>query len=170
MKQFPLVIYPNPLLKEKSLEVKRITPSVAKALSRMGYTMDRNEGVGLAAPQVGIAERMIIVKDADANHVFLNPRIVKMAKKRETDEEGCLSLPGIFLKIRRAKEVEVEAHTISGEKVLIRAEGLGARIFQHEIDHLNGLLIIDRISPLAKFKIRKQLKKLAHEHRAKTSV
>ncbi|MBI2113189.1 MAG: peptide deformylase [Candidatus Wildermuthbacteria bacterium] len=147
MKQFPLVLYPNPILKKKSKKVGRISPDMPEILQRMEYTMEENEGVGLAAPQVGISEQMII------------PRIVRATGKKATDEEGCLSLPGVFLKIRRKEEVEIEAQTLEGETVRIQAKGLGARIFQHEIDHLNGMLIINRASPLARWKIRKQLKK-----------
>jgi len=126
----------------------------------MMVTMDANEGVGLAAPQVGILQRIIIVKDAQENHGFLNPEILSKSRKQATDEEGCLSLPGIFLKIKRAKEIEVAAKTIEGKTVRIQATGLGARIFLHEIDHLNGKLIIDRISPLKRFGLRKKLKNL----------
>ncbi len=159
MKQFPLVLYPNPILKKKSKKVGRISPDMPEILQRMEYTMEENEGVGLAAPQVGISEQMIIVQDGESNYAFFNPRIVRATGKKATDEEGCLSLPGVFLKIRRKEEVEIEAQTLEGETVRIQAKGLGARIFQHEIDHLNGMLIINRANPLARWKIRKQLKK-----------
>ncbi len=160
IKPLQIEIYESPILKSKALEVGAVTPSLKKLISQMILTMDANEGVGLAAPQVGISQRIIIVKDAQENHGFLNPEILSKSKKQETHEEGCLSLPGIFLKIKRAKEIKLIAKTVKGKAVRIQANGLGARIFQHEIDHLNGKLIIDRISPLKRFSLRKKLKNL----------
>lgn len=160
IKSFSLVLYPSEILTTKANEIKRLHASIPKIIDRMRITMDEHEGVGLAAPQVGIGEQIIIVKDKKHSYAFLNPIIVKTGKKKRTDEEGCLSLPGLFLKIRRSEEVEVQATVLTGERVHIVAKGLGARIFQHEIDHLNGILIIKKISPFAKLKIRSYLKKL----------
>lgn len=162
MKQFPLVTYPAPILKKKAKPVANINSEMMETLQRMEYTMEGNEGVGLAAPQVGISQQMIIVKDEDSNYAFFNPKVIKEKGKRVIDEEGCLSLPGVFLKIKRKEKVEVEAQTLEGETVRIEAKGLGARIFQHEIDHLQGILIINRVNPLARWKIRRQLKKIAN--------
>ena len=160
IKSLQIEIYKSPILKKRAFPVGAITPSLKKLIQEMIVSMELNEGVGLAAPQVGISQRIIIVKDAEQNHGFLNPEILSHSKNQETDEEGCLSLPGIFLKIKRAKIVEVLAQTPQGKTVRIQAKGLGARIFQHEIDHLNGKLIIDRISPFKRFQIRKKLKNL----------
>ena len=134
----------------------------------MVETMEENEGIGLAAPQVGELKRVIVVhaiRDRSSEtraekspEFFINPKIVKKTKTTETDEEGCLSFPGLFLKIKRAKAVEIEALNGKGEKVQIKAEGLPARIFQHEIDHLDGILYIDRISFWQRWKIRNKLK------------
>jgi len=123
--------------------------------------MEKNQGIGLAAPQVGISKSIIIVTEGKSSHAFLNPSIVKQSKEKERDEEGCLSLPGLFVKVSRSKQVEIIAQTIEGEEVRIVARDLAARIFQHEIDHIEGKLIIHRISPLAKWKLRNQLKNLA---------
>jgi peptide deformylase len=128
-------------------------------------TMEKNQGIGLAAPQIGISKRIIIVTEGkrekgESNHAFLNPKIVKQSKEQEREEEGCLSLPGIFVKVPRAKRVEVAAETLQGEQIRIVAKNLAARIFQHEIDHVQGILIIHRISPLAKWKLRNQLRNL----------
>lgn len=135
--------------------------------------MYANQGIGLAAPQIGISKRIIIVETSSDPRktvrqkkfegrplAFLNPRIVKKTKEQAIEEEGCLSLPEIFLPIKRPKKVEVTCETPDGKEVKIQAEGLTARIFQHEVDHLNGKLIIDRISPFKRLKIRKLLKKL----------
>lgn len=160
VKPLHIEIYKSPILKSKAREVDVADPSLKKLVLQMITTMDANEGVGLAAPQVGIGQRIIVVKDVDQNHGFLNPQILSQSKKQEQDEEGCLSLPGIFLKIKRSKEIEVIAKTVEGKAVRVQATGLGARIFQHEIDHLNGKLIIDRISPFKRFSLRKKLKNL----------
>src|SRR3989338_7582313 len=164
-----IVKYPHPLLSKKAREIPEITKEILKLVPAMVKIMDEHEGIGLAGPQVGRQERMIIVKDGENNLVFFNPKILKHGKKQGTEEEGCLSLPGLFVKVRRPLEVEVVAQDAKGQVLHITAEGLAARIFQHEIDHLQGKLIINRISVLAKLKVRKQLQSIAHssthEHR-----
>ena len=110
------------------------------------------EGVGLAAPQVGVSKRIIVVKTEKGPAVFINPKIVKKSRKKEAEEEGCLSLPGIWLKVKRVSEVELAALDINGKKIKIKIGGLLARIFQHEIDHLDGILIINRVNIIQKIK------------------
>ncbi|OHA69413.1 MAG: peptide deformylase [Candidatus Wildermuthbacteria bacterium RIFCSPLOWO2_01_FULL_48_16] len=156
-----IVKYPSPILKKKAKNIKEITKEHVQRIPEMIRTMDANEGIGLAAPQVGISERMIIVKDGEQNLAFFNPRILKKGKAQETEEEGCLSLPGLFTKLRRASQVEVVAQDAKGKPVYVTAKGLSARILQHEIDHLEGKLIINRVSPIARLKLRKQLKAIA---------
>lgn len=160
-----IVKYPDPLLKKKTKEIKQITKEYLKLIDPMIKIMDEHEGIGLAGPQVGVGESVIVVKDGMRNLVFFNPRIVKASRKKEIDEEGCLSLPGVFVKVTRPFEVEVVAQDSQGKTLRISARGLGARIFQHEIDHLSGKLIINRISPLLRLKLRKQLRLLSHEYR-----
>ncbi|MFH1401488.1 MAG: peptide deformylase [Parcubacteria group bacterium] len=159
--------YKNPTLRKKSEEVKEITPKIKRLASDMQETMIKNKGLGLAAPQVGELKQMIVVHlvknrsfDERAGlepEILINPRIVGKSKEAETEEEGCLSAPGIFLKIKRAKGVKVEAKNIEGKVMKIEAEGLPARILQHEIDHLNGVLFFNRISFWQRLKIRKKL-------------
>ncbi len=157
MQLLKITTYPTPILKAKAHKVEQIDSRVRKLALAMAETMDANEGVGLAAPQVGIPKQIIIVKDAKKNLCFVNPCIVKKSKKQYRDEEGCLSLPGIFLKVKRAEKLEVIAQTPQGKNVKIIAKGLGARIFQHEIDHLHGKLIVDRVGPLQRLRLRKKL-------------
>jgi peptide deformylase len=161
MKPLAIRIYPDPLLKKKSQEVRHDDQSLRSLIFQMVEAMKKNQGVGLAAPQIGISKKVIIVTEGEQSHAFLNPRIVKQSKEKERDEEGCLSLPGLFVKVRRAKQVEVIAQTIEGKEVRIKAQNLAARIFQHEIDHIEGKLIIHRISALSRWKLRNQLKNLA---------
>lgn len=156
-----IVKYPNPILTKKSEEVQHNDRILYSLVSQMIEAMKKNRGIGLAAPQIGVSKKIIIVTEREENHAFVNPRIIKQSKEKERDEEGCLSLPGLFLKVLRSKQVEVAAQTIDGEEVRVKARGLGARIFQHEIDHIEGKLIIHRISPLTRWKLRNQLKNLA---------
>lgn len=148
--------YPNPILREKCEEIKEITEEVKNLGRDMIETMTENQGIGLAASQVGELKRIIVVypiKDRSQEispevkpQLFINPKIIKKSRETEIDEEGCLSIPEIRLKIKRARGVEVETLDINGKKIQIKAEGLPARTFQHEIDHLDGILFVDRIS------------------------
>jgi len=140
-----IVKYPDPVLRKKCEEVKEITEEIKNLSWDIVETLEKNEGVGLAAPQVGELKRIIVVQTENQPRVLINPKIIKKSKEIEIIEEGCLSFPGLFLKIKRAKEVEFEALNENGEKICLKAEGLPARIFQHEIDHLDGILFIDRI-------------------------
>lgn len=147
-----LTLHPNSILRKRAEEVGTITPEIKELVLAMIETMKENKGVGLAAPQVGVSKRIIIVKTENGPAAFVNPRIFKKSRTVEADEEGCLSVPGIFLKIKRIKKVEIEALDFDGRKIQIKAEGFLARIFQHELDHLNGVLIIDRINFWQKIK------------------
>jgi len=166
--------YPSPILRGKSEKVKEITKEIKEFGQNMAETMKENQGIGLAAPQVGELKRVIavhLIRDRSLKarseknpQVFFNPKIIRKSRETEIGEEGCLSFPGLFLKIKRAKEVIVEALNQEGEKFQVKAEGLPARVFQHEIDHLDGILFIDRISFRQRFKIRKKLKEMAKEY------
>jgi peptide deformylase len=155
-----IIKFPDPILKKKCQEVKEVTPEIKKLIEDMIETMKKNDGVGLAAPQVGFSKRVIIVETEKGPQGFINPKILKKSKETEIDWEGCLSIPGVFSKIKRWKEIEIEALDKEGKRVRIKAAGLVARIFQDEIDHLNGILIIDRIGFWQRFKIKRQLQKL----------
>jgi len=137
--------YPNPILKKKCDEVKEITPEIRELVFNMIKIMQGNQGIGLAAPQVGVLKRIIVVQTTEGPVGFINPRIIKQSKGTEIAEEGCLSFPGLYLKIKRAREIEVRAKNIEGKDLEIHVQGVLARIFQHEIDHLDGILFIDRI-------------------------
>lgn len=137
--------YPNPVLKRRSEEVKEITPEIKELALAMMETMAVSQGFGLAAPQVGELKRLIVILGEEKPQVLINPKILSSGKKTEILEEGCLSFPKFFLKIKRPKEVEVEFLNLQGEKITVKAAGMLARVIQHEIDHLNGILIIDRV-------------------------
>lgn len=116
-------------------------------------------GVGLAAPQIGISKALVVIDDGNGLYKLANPRIVQ-GSGWYTQEEGCLSVPGVGIKVRRWKSIVVEALDEDGKKIVIKAEGLLARVFQHEIDHLNGKLIVDHASLIEKLKYRKAIEEL----------
>jgi len=138
----------DPVLKKKAGKIEKITPEIKKLGQDMIETMLKSEpqGVGLAGPQVGVLKRIIVAQTTKGPAVFINPKIFKKSRQTEVMEEGCLSLPGLLVEIKRASEIVVEVFDINGEKSKIKAEGILARIFQHEIDHLDGVLITDRVN------------------------
>ena len=146
--------YPNPILRKKSKEVKEITPEIKQLAQDLIETMLKSEpeGIGLAAPQVGVSKRIIAVATESGPAVLVNPKIIHKSREKEVMEEGCLSLPNIWLDIKRPKEVEVEALDINAKKIKIRTDGVFAKILQHEIDHIDGILIIDRVNLWRKLK------------------
>src|SRR3989338_3489003 len=126
--------YPEPILRKKAEEVEEITPEIKQLAQDLIETIlkSEQEAVGLAAPQVGISKRMFAAQTAEGPRVFLNPKIINKSG-REVTEEGCLSLPKIWIKVKRAKKVEIKALDIDGKKIKTKAEGIFARILQHEI-------------------------------------
>ncbi|MDO8662488.1 MAG: peptide deformylase [Candidatus Omnitrophota bacterium] len=149
----------DPVLRKKSTQLKKVTLEDKELLSKMARLMYDNEGVGLAAPQLGINAAMIVADIGKGLYKLVNPKIVK-AQGSQINKEGCLSVPGICIKVRRANKVKIEALDENGEPVAIEAEGLLACVFQHEIDHLNGKLIVDYAPLLEKIKIAKIIKEL----------
>ena len=183
--------YPDPVLKKKAEKVKEINEEIKSLIRDMFETMYDSQGIGLAAPQVGISKQIVVVAVSDAprgapqsaansrleraefdsgraergapqsaansrpeqTFILINPKILKK-KGKILFEEGCLSVPGIYLKIKRAKEVVVGALNEKGEKFQLQAQGLLAVCLQQEIDHLQGILIIDRIPLIEKIKLK----------------
>jgi len=160
--------YPNPILRKRSEEIEEITPKIKRLALDMIETMIINKGLGLAAPQVSESKQMIVVhlvKNRSSEErtglepaILINPRVIDKSRETKIEEEGCLCAPGIFLKIKRAKRVKVEARDIEGKAIKIEAEGLPARILQHEIDHLNGILFFDKLPFWQKLTLKKRLK------------
>ncbi len=155
--------YPHPVLKTKAEKVARITEAEQRLVRDMIETMYAENGVGLAANQIGVLKQ-IFVASADQVRgkelVFFNPEIVK--KEGVIKEfEGCLSVPEFYEPVKRAKKVWMKAMTLAGKVVEVKAEGLLSRIFQHETDHLNGILFIDRLGFLKSKSAHKKLTKKA---------
>jgi peptide deformylase len=139
-----ILVVPHPVLRKKALPVKKITKKTRRILEDMAETMYANNGVGLAAPQIGISERLITVDTGDGLISLINPVLVASAGQ-ERDVEGCLSIPGQSGYVTRAARVVVEGLDPEGQKKKIEAEGLLARALQHEIDHLDGILYTDHL-------------------------
>ncbi len=164
---FRIRLYSDPVLREKALPVQEITDVERKLAADMLTTMYTSPiGVGLAAPQVGILKRLIVIDlDRDdpeeAPLVLFNPKIHSLAGET-TEEEGCLSFPGITADVKRAAKAVVTAQDIDGEPIRIEGEDLLARALQHEIDHLDGILFIDRVSGLRRQLLRGKLRKLQY--------
>jgi peptide deformylase len=146
-KILPIITNPNPILKKKSVEVKlkKISSKEFQELClNMEKTMEEKKGVGIAAPQIGENIRLIIINTKDGGVVMINPKITKKSLTKEWGEEGCLSVPGVFGQVKRHKKIECEYLDKTGKEIKIKAEGLMARVIQHEIDHLDGVLFIDK--------------------------
>ena len=139
------------VLREKCRPVKHITPNIHKLLNNMADTMYEANGVGLAAPQVGVPKRVIVVDVGDGLIELINPELVSQ-DGLETDFEGCLSIPGLRGEVPRAAKVTVRGYDRQGKKVEYDGEGLLARAFQHEIDHLEGILFVDKAERVEKTK------------------
>lgn len=141
----------DPILRAKADEVTQITDATLRLIEDMFETMYAEEGVGLAAPQIGVSERIIVVDphdDETERFALINPVVIEYGRETERGEEGCLSIPGLKDIVERPATVLVEGLTTTGERRRIEADGLLARILQHEIDHIEGVLFIDRLSPL----------------------
>ncbi|WP_047151591.1 peptide deformylase [Aneurinibacillus tyrosinisolvens] len=137
-----IVKHPDPVLREKCKAVKKFTPNLHKLLEDMAETMYEAEGVGLAAPQVGITKRVVVIDVGDGIIEMINPEIIEK-KDEQFGPEGCLSIPGLLGDVRRAKWVKAKALDRHGNEITVEGEELLARAIQHEIDHLNGVLFID---------------------------
>ena len=152
--------YNDPILRKKCEKIEKVNNEIKDLIEKMIKIVQKNQGVGLAACQIGLAKRVIIVRTEQGYQAFINPEILWQSREKEIMEEGCLSFPQMFLRIKRSKEVEIKALTKQGKDIHIKVQGILARIFQHEIDHLNGILFIDHVGigrkiwELIKFHIR----------------
>lgn len=160
-----IIHYPDPALRAPTREVDPTDPKVAQVARRMLELMHEAPGVGLAAPQVGLSWRLFVA-NSDPEHdpahdrVFCNPLLRDPSRESDLAEEGCLSLPGINVEVRRPTRITIEATDLSGEPITLTSDALDARIWQHETDHLDATLIIDRMSPMDRMANRKALKEL----------
>lgn len=142
----PVVKVPEPVLRQVAKSVEKVTPRHRLLAENMVRIMKKSYGVGLAAPQVGVSERIIVVAPEGKAIVLFNPVITAQSGK-EIGEEGCLSIPGLYGDVERFSEIEVEGLDIKGRPVAYAMDGFAARVVQHEVDHLDGVLFIDKVDP-----------------------
>jgi peptide deformylase len=167
MALLPIRLYPDPVLRVDCPEVESFDAELAELARDMLETMYAAPGVGLAAPQVGIEKRLIVVdvsggEEPNAAHVLVNPEIEEQ-EGSAIETEGCLSIPGLTDKVERPATIRVRAQDLTGEPTTLRAAGWLARAICHELDHIDGILFVDRLRGLRKERARRQLKRLARE-------
>jgi len=152
---YKIVEIGDEILKEKAKAVPKITPNIIKLLDNMAQTLYSAKGVGLAAPQVGVSKRVVVVDAGNGLIELINPEFLSFSGK-ETDTEACLSIPGLMGDVTRAASVRVKFLDRYGQEQVVKARGLLARAFQHEIDHLDGILFIDRAENVRKLEQKEE--------------
>lgn len=160
--------YPDPVLRKKCAAIEKVGPQLTELAERMCTLMHAHRGVGLAGPQVGLPWRIFVwnpTAEPDNDHAFINPELT-LLEGQNIAEEGCLSIEGVNVNVPRAVIAEITALRPDGSRVHLRAEGLVARIWQHEMDHLNGRLILDYMTPAEEIANRRALKELEADYRA----
>jgi peptide deformylase len=162
----PLIILPDPLLRQVSTSIERVDADLRKLVDDMLETMYEAPGIGLAAIQVGVPRRLLVIdisKEDEGKRplVFINPEIITSSDERSVYEEGCLSIPDYYAEVERPASVTVKSIDRDGKEQVTEAEGLLATCLQHEIDHLNGILFIDHISRLKREMVIKKFTKAA---------
>ncbi|MCX7678731.1 MAG: peptide deformylase [Spirochaetes bacterium] len=163
VENYQLAFYGNKVLKSRAKEVTEITQEIIELVDAMFQVMYRERGIGLAAPQITIPKRIIVV-DLSAykgpSLALVNPEIVRSSDNLVSYEEGCLSIPGIMRDVLRPDEIAIKGINLDGKEVRFDADGLLARVLQHEIDHLNGILFIDRLEPHVRRELTSELKRI----------
>ena len=161
-----ILTYPNPRLRQKAKPITELTDELVEQIQAMFLLMHEAKGIGLAAPQLGWGVRLFVINVSgkpEDELALINPEIVEKTGGFWTCEEGCLSLPGVHGKVKRAKRVVVHAIDLDGEEIEVEAEGMVGRCILHEYDHLDGVLFIDRLSPAKKQSIKRRLRDLEEE-------
>jgi peptide deformylase len=165
MALLPILRYPDPRLHKVATRVERVDDGIRKLIKDMAETMYAAPGVGLAATQVDVHKRIVIVdisETRDRLNVFINPEIIEASGEADC-EEGCLSVPGIYEKVRRAQRIKARALNTAGEPYTLEAEGLLAVCIQHEMDHLEGKVFVEYLSRLKQNRILAKLRKQERE-------
>ncbi len=161
-----IVTHPDPKLGQKSQKVKSVSREVKKLVDDLFETMYDGDAVGLAANQVGIMKRVIVVdsrQNPDERLALINPTISRLDGEEEVDDEGCMSLPAVFGPVKRAKRVEVRALDPDGNRMSMTAEGYLGRIIQHEVDHLDGILFFERMDVVSAERLLREYEEKSRE-------
>ncbi len=160
-----VITYPHPLLRKRSQPVKAVNNEVLRLIEDMADTMYAQRGVGLAAVQIGVHQRVITIDVGEGLLAMINPEVLERSGETQM-EEGCLCLPRVIVEVERSERVTVRGLNEKGEEVTLPAEGLLARALQHEIEHLDGILIVDKVSRLKRELLTGKLRKEAKERAA----
>jgi len=146
----PIIKMDNPVLHQKAKRVRKIDDSIQKLIDNMIETMHDIEGIGLAAPQVGVPLQVVVIQVPDEDDVItlINPEVVKISEETETMMEGCLSLPGYNADVKRSTSITVKARDRQGTPIRVKGEGLLAQVLQHETDHINGIVFVDHLKSM----------------------
>ena len=171
----PIHIYGDPVLRKTAEPIEDITPEIRELAQDMGETMFEAPGVGLAAPQVGVSLRLFVIDPTFGDEPgeffpFINPVLSNPGKTTVPMEEGCLSVPDIRAEVSRPESISIDFTTIDGEQMHIDADEMLARVIQHEFDHLDGKLFIDRINPLRRKMLNGRLKAIAKQAKNPSAV
>lgn len=166
----PVKIFPDPVLRQPTSEVKEVDDRIRGVVADMVETMYSKNGAGLAAIQIGVTEKIFIVEasiaggdENDHPIVFINPKVEWLSDEKETSDEGCLSFPGIYVPIKRSLRCRVRATGLDGQEFVAEGEGLYARAMQHENDHLENKLLIDHVGPVKRQMIKRKLERMTEE-------
>jgi peptide deformylase len=154
-----ILSYPHPHLKTVCEPVTEFGTHLLSLVNDMVITMSANGGIGLAANQVGLSQRIFVMNIKDSMKEYVNPEILEFAEEIK-DKEGCLSFPGVFASVKRYNKIKVKAKTLMGQDIEEELTGLDAICFQHELDHLNGITFYDHLSPLQKTLIQGKMNKI----------
>jgi len=170
LRNLEITLYPDPVLRRKASAVGAVTQEVREVAGRMIELMHEANGVGLAAPQVGVGWRMFVTcvsREPADTRVFIDPVLTGPSREQEAFEEGCLSLPNLNVPIRRPVKIAIEATDLQGQRFTLESDELAARVWQHEYDHLDGVLIVDRMNQLDRMANRDVLKQLERQYKQK---
>ncbi|HPE29335.1 MAG TPA: peptide deformylase [Candidatus Mcinerneyibacteriales bacterium] len=159
---YKIVYYGDKRLVSDNKDVQEIDDGIRKIVKKMIKTMFKRNGIGLAAPQVGINKRIVVIdtsfgEDRDHILVLINPQITQTGQETVVMEEGCLSFPELYIPVERARSISVKAVSLTGESLQFEATDYFARVIQHEVDHVNGVLMIDRVSPEKRIEVSGEL-------------
>lgn len=163
----PIVVWPDPRLRQETVDVDAFDDEIRSLYSDLVDTMYANNGIGIAAIQIGDPRRMFLIDagvaggdENDPPLAFINPTVEWLSDEAETGDEGCLSFPGVYVQVPRAVKARIRARDLDGNEFVAEGEGLYARAFQHENDHLTGQLLVDFVGPLKKQMIKRKMKRL----------
>ena len=169
--KFQVVLYPEPVLRKRAKELPEVDDAVRETVASMFQTMYGDNGVGLAAPQVGLRQRILVINPTgdpekpEEELALVNPTLTDRSGPLISMEEGCLSFPGIYASVDRPDRCTVQAHLPDGSEIEREFEGFVSRVIQHEYDHLEGVLLVDRMSPAEKVRNKALLEDLIEDYK-----